>query len=215
MSRAKIIGAFPRLKRIAFTITSPETSEYNCIAWAAGDTRRVWWPHQSPYVFWPPAAPRKLELDAFMAAFGTLGYSPCADGTLEAGVEKVALFINQNGEPTHAARQLTTGTWTSKLGQWEDIGHSVYGLEAGDYGNVAQYLSRPTLPPTAVASTPAANASPSTPAPVAPAQSAPPPTGKPHAPTPKPPRGQRPTSRQAQVAVLARRRREPEAFRKR
>ena len=144
MSRAKIISAFPRLKRIAFALTSPVDPQYNCIAWAAGETERVWWPAPPPFAFWPPGVPLKEELQAFVSAFATLGYSPCADGSLEDEYEKVAIFVDKNGKPTHAARQLFTGTWTSKLGKGgEDISHSVYGLEAGFYGDVAQYMRRP------------------------------------------------------------------------
>lgn len=81
-------------------------------------------------------------MEAFVAAFATLGYSPCPDGAVESGQEKVAIFVGKDGKPTHAARQLPGGTWTSKLGKGEDISHSVYGLEAGQYGDVAQYMKR-------------------------------------------------------------------------
>ena len=74
--------------------------------------------------------------------FGTLGYVPCPDGSLERGYEKVALFTDLQGKPTHAARQLPNGSWTSKLGTYEDISHGIYGLEGSQYGDVAQYLKR-------------------------------------------------------------------------
>ena len=53
----------------------------------------------------------------------SLGYEEGDDFGLEVGVEKVAIFVDENFLPTHAARQLQDGTWTSKLGEGEDIMH--------------------------------------------------------------------------------------------
>jgi hypothetical protein len=96
-------------------MTSPESVDYNCIAWAAGEDDRFWWPDLLGIGYWPPGAVRRETLDAFVEAYGTLGYAVCADGILEEGFEKVALFTRA-GKPTHAARQLRSGAWTSKLG---------------------------------------------------------------------------------------------------
>ena len=50
---------------------------------------------------------------------------------LEPGFEKVALFVNASGVPTHAVRLLLIGLWTSKLGEWEDIEHELHALAGG------------------------------------------------------------------------------------
>lgn len=142
MSRKAIEGAFPRLGRTNYSLTSPDSVEYNCVAWAAGDTSRFWWPFERPLAYWPPGVDRRVELEAFVEAFKSIGYEECADGNLEAGCEKVALFADANGVPTHAARQLPGGRWTSKLGQAEDIEHNIYGLEGGAYGEVTCYVKR-------------------------------------------------------------------------
>jgi hypothetical protein len=47
-----------------------------------------------------------------------------------------------DGEPTHAARQLPNGKWTSKLGRWQDIEHELDGLVGEMYGTVKQILKR-------------------------------------------------------------------------
>jgi hypothetical protein len=147
LSRSLIAKEFPRLKGTGFFVTSPETPQYNCIAWAAGDDSRWWWPIASPAVFWPANIPRREQLDAFVAAFATLGYVPCDDGELEKGFEKVALFADRNGKPTHAARQTENGSWTSKLGPHEDIRHNtISGLVGATYGDVVQFLKRGTAP---------------------------------------------------------------------
>lgn len=75
-------------------------------------------------------------------AYQTLGYKSCNDETLEIGYEKTALYVNDKGTPVHAARQLTSGMWTSKLGALEDIEHELEGLTGERYGNVGQVLRR-------------------------------------------------------------------------
>jgi hypothetical protein len=53
------------------------------------------------------------------------------------------LFADAAGIPTHAARQLTSGAWTSKLGNAADIEHELRALEGEIYGVVALILKRP------------------------------------------------------------------------
>lgn len=133
---------FPNLKRTQYTITSPVDPGYNCIAWAAGDIERFWWPDEHPMAYWPPGLPRRVEIDAFVAAFASLGYEACGGGQTERGYEKIALYADDKGVPKHAARQLASGRWTSKLGRLEDVNHQLYGLEGADYGGVVQYMRR-------------------------------------------------------------------------
>jgi hypothetical protein len=76
--------------------------------------------------------------------FAKFGYDTCASPEYEAGFEKVAIYASPAGEPKHAARQLPTGSWTSKLGLAEDIEHvSFDGLEGEKYGTVQRILRRP------------------------------------------------------------------------
>lgn len=85
-------------------------------------------------------------MDAYVKALETCGFSPCNDGDLENGIEKIALYATrEEGEllPQHAARQLESGEWTSKLGRLEDISHREAGCLGGPvYGKVICYLSR-------------------------------------------------------------------------
>jgi hypothetical protein len=85
----------------------------------------------------------ELTIAAFIQAYATLGFLPCESSALEDGFEKIALYATPDGEPTHAARQLPTGRWTSKLGRWEDIEHELDGLVCEMYGAVRQILKRP------------------------------------------------------------------------
>ena len=88
-------------------------------------------------------APRAETLSAYILVFESLGYEVCQDGDLEYGFEKVALF-SQLGVPTHAARQLPSGVWTSKLGRIEDITHHLEALGGDSYGSVECVMRRPS-----------------------------------------------------------------------
>ena len=78
-----------------------------------------------------------------MEAFQILGYEPCDDGTLEDGYQKVVLYADRSGIPTHAARQLENGRWTSKLGRLEDIEHdTVEDVSGPVYGQPVQFMRR-------------------------------------------------------------------------
>ena len=121
--------------------TSDADPLYNCIGHAAGD-RDVWW-QPTRGRFWPRRAPRDYSLGALKAALSSVDYAPCASGALEAGIEKVALFVGPTGEYLHAARQLEDGLWSSKIGNNEDIRHELSQLEGTEYGTVAAFMSRP------------------------------------------------------------------------
>lgn len=140
-----IESVFPGLGKSAYRVTSPPTRDYNCIAWTAADTARWWWPDADPdddAQYWPAGVPSEEAVEAFVAAFATIGYVPCAGEELEGGFERIALFAI-TGVPTHAARQLPTGRWTSKLGLREDIEHALRDLEGEAYGTVVLIMKRP------------------------------------------------------------------------
>ena len=130
-------------------VKSPVTNRYNCIAWAAGEDFRNWWPDPFGIDFWPSGVSRAVTTDAFLRAYSSLGYSLCFDGTLEGGIEKIALFGKGpagSEVPTHAALQLPSGRWTSKLGPFEDIEHTTANAVDGPvYGHLICYLSRPRV----------------------------------------------------------------------
>lgn len=138
-------NSFPNLVSTEYKITSPIDLGYNCIAWAAGDQNNWWWPDEDEIFYWPVDAPRENTIEAFIQAYSLYGYSICENSSLEEGFEKIALYADVNGEPTHAARQLSNGKWTSKLGECEDIEHELEGLFGDVYGSTAQFLKRPII----------------------------------------------------------------------
>lgn len=141
---AAIDATFPDLRSTGYTVTSPQDPFYNCIGWAAGDDDTWWWPSGYGGHYWPHGAPLEATLDAFRIAFGGIGYNECADGDLEEGVEKVAIYVGPTGEVLHGSRQLESGAWTSKLGPQHDIEHLLpEGVNSDLYGVIGMFLSRP------------------------------------------------------------------------
>lgn len=130
---------FPRLTPENHRVTSPASASYNCIAWSAKDTRH-WW---QPGLHWPVQATEgDYGIGVLEQAFFELGFEGCDDGILEVEHEKVALY-GSSWFYTHAARQLPSGKWTSKLGKAEDIEHgSPDDVAGGIYGEVVLFMRR-------------------------------------------------------------------------
>lgn len=135
---------FPRLRDGDYDILSPADRRYNCIAWAAGDQTRFWWPFKLSGYYWPVPITSPATVELFISAFSTVGYSACENGELEVGTEKIAIYVGANGEPAHASRQRSDGKWLSKLGPFVDIVHATADAVGGsEYGEVARYMARP------------------------------------------------------------------------
>ncbi len=152
---SQLILAFENLAASGFDIVNDCKSDrtidlsvhYNCVGWAAGDDKQWWWPWDLGGYYWPPGLPKELPgtetLQNVINAFKTVRYSECTSGEIEEGFEKVALFANYRNKPTHAARSLSDGSWTSKLGEGEDIRHqTLLALEGRRYGKAVVFLRR-------------------------------------------------------------------------
>jgi hypothetical protein len=142
--------ALPVLKHTNYRIVLPETAAYNCIAWAAGDQTRWWHPYvDHAHCYWP-LADAAHSMANYIAAFETVGYRLCGhEPTPEPGIERVALYRWPDIDGcTHAARQLPSGVWTSKINDLPGIAHlSPSDLDgAKGYGRVVDYMSRLRCP---------------------------------------------------------------------
>ena len=127
--------------------TSPATYDYNCIAWAADDKTQWWWPDPAETSYWPSTVPRKVDIPCSISAFQTCGYEVCSDGKHEPGHIKIAIFCDNEDIPTHAARQLPSGLWTSKLGPDVDVEHDLDGFLtipriALEYGKIKVFMKK-------------------------------------------------------------------------
>ena len=138
-----LLAAFPDLAFDDPVVTHPADPAFNCVAWTAGVTDEWWWP-MDPDAHWPTGVPDELTVAAVVAARGTVGYGVCADGGPEPGFEKAAIFARA-GVPTHVARGLPDGRWSSKLGRDCVVDHATPGgVEGAVYGVVVALLKRPT-----------------------------------------------------------------------
>ena len=138
---------FPFLVGTNWKITSPQDANYNCIAWAANDINRFWWPDVDCHAYWPRGVPREETAESFIKAYQTVGFELCDNIDFENGYEKIAIYIGNDGKPKHAARQLSNSKWTSKLGQSHDIEHDLYSLNNSPsanpfYGEVKIFMKR-------------------------------------------------------------------------
>jgi hypothetical protein len=76
---------YPNLRSSGYLLTSPKTPNYNCVAWAAGETNRPWWPipyDTAPY-YWPLGEQDDESLEVFIECFKSLGYEICNDENFE------------------------------------------------------------------------------------------------------------------------------------
>ena len=134
---------YPNLRPGNYEVTSTDDPDYNCAAWAVGDTEAKWWPLPGFSEYYWPTPRRDDSVEAFIEGFGTLGYEICENLDFEPAYEKLAIFATASGEPQHVARQLDDGSWTSKLGAWEDIRHlEVSSVECNWYGHIARIMRK-------------------------------------------------------------------------
>ena len=136
-----VLDEFPNTSAEPFIQTSHVDVNYNCIAWAASDNTRWYEPDPFGNYYWPNEVPRDYTVEAYINLYEFLGYERCENGDFEEGFTKVAVFAS-GAWPTHAARQLENGIWTSKLGPNIDVEHSIFSIVNGLYGQVVQYLKR-------------------------------------------------------------------------
>jgi hypothetical protein len=124
-------------------IISTPDDRYNCLAWAAGIDNEWWEPAVGKT--WPGNAPRGLagyKIASLIEVFASIGFVACNDGSLEDGIEKIAIYADGD-EWMHAARQLQTGKWTSKMGPDERIEHDAPQDLAGPaFGQVTTFMQR-------------------------------------------------------------------------
>ena len=141
---------FPKLRAGGYSITSAKDKKYNAVAFAVGNLTRNWnWmPYPTGGYYWPPDIKGDDEISHWTQVFIIHGYSICEKGDFEDGVEKIALYIDPDGTPTHVAKQdVPSKKWISKLGGGYDILHDAFelleGYEEHEYGTAVRFMARP------------------------------------------------------------------------
>jgi hypothetical protein len=109
---------------------SKQTSElnkcYNCVAWVS-EINNDW--------IWPDIVNKTV----FINLFKSYGYKEIQNGniSLEPYKQKIAIYVDSFNKPSHVARQLRNGKWTSKIGRNIDIEHdNLEVLEGPLYGRI-------------------------------------------------------------------------------
>lgn len=144
-SLSNYLSEFPKLiQSVNFLFKSKTDNKYNCIAWAL--IRDDLWVDavdvELDGIFWPATVPKGKDLFHLEALFKAYEYSKCDDFSFEDGFMKIALFEKEM-KWSHAARQLPSGQWASKMGMLEDIHHnSPHDLEGSGYGTIYLFMKR-------------------------------------------------------------------------
>lgn len=141
-------ACFPKLVPGSYKRISKATARYNCVAFA-NDDERHWWEPGRPggRYYWPTNIKQQDALGTWVELFVEQGYEPVASREVEAGFEKVAIFVNpEDMLPSHVAKS-DGHTWKSKLGKGQDIEHASLEVlewdQGDDYGIVERVLRRP------------------------------------------------------------------------
>lgn len=135
------------------TVSSESNSAYNCVAWALGIRDQWWEPHAQGSIrqgqgYWPDGAAHNRDPQTLRQIFRQQGFADCENGDPEPNVVKIALYrtlgTDGNYKWTHVARQLRTGSWTSKLGNSYEVTHrKPDDLDGHLYGDVYAYMAKP------------------------------------------------------------------------
>jgi hypothetical protein len=110
---------FPRLGE-EFEVLAPASVMYNCIGWSLGNTG-AW--------VWPTDGQQPAYLPNFDALYRYYGFRRVKGLEFRRwpGHDKVVLYAVRKSDgsiqPTHAARQMPDGSWSSKLGSLPLIRH--------------------------------------------------------------------------------------------
>jgi hypothetical protein len=135
---------FPNLNSANHTQKSPCDVSYNCVAWAAGKNNVFWWPREDHV--WPIENKYGETIEAIVDLFNCLGYDICNNENFEKDYEKISIYAKCKGTrftPTHVARQINNGYWSSKLGPEIDIIHQkVEDLSSPVYGKPMVFMKR-------------------------------------------------------------------------
>ena len=142
-----LMNSFPNISHDNLSLTSPETKQYNCIAWVYGVTDRQMWP-DSGYQYWPHEILNDdLNNKSFIGLFESIGYVICDNDSVESEYDKLVLFENSS-YISHASKQLPDGKWHSKFGTGNDGIHTLEALKDGGYGSPKIFMKRKKGHPT-------------------------------------------------------------------
>ncbi|WP_231464796.1 hypothetical protein [Pedobacter sp. Leaf132] len=143
-NKSLLFDLFPGLTDDSgFEITSPIDHVYNCIAWANNVSNIWYWPYPKlDGVSTWPSDNESLHYSNIVEVFRKKGFELCENGDFEENRIKIAIYVDENDQLTHAARQDSKGRWKSKLGRLFDIFHGTpHTIENETYGKAKYFMS--------------------------------------------------------------------------
>ena len=131
MPQSFIRSLWPSLNSSNYEITSEPTTNYNCVAWAQGINYRTvdlsLDENEEPLLY------PDLTCLTYIEYYEKEGFELCDSPEWEENYEKIAIYERHGETFEHVSRQLKEGVWTSKLGDWEDVEHTLEALQSEDY----------------------------------------------------------------------------------
>lgn len=114
-------------------IPGKSNDNYNCIAFTVDDFDNKIFPISNMDFKWPLQS-RINSIDNFVEFYKLFGYIPCGKNfSYDNKFNKIALYVDKNNFPTHAAKQYDEKYWESKIGNYERILHTLEGLEGSHH----------------------------------------------------------------------------------
>jgi hypothetical protein len=140
--KLRVQAQFPNLHEgTTFEYMSPVDFNYNCLSWAMSRSDVLF--EKEKWGHWPWDSIADDTADGWSQMFQLHGFVITSSSAFVPGVERVAIYENEDGE-LHACRQDATGVWKSKLGDMgPDIDHIDLECLIEGYGPVAYILERP------------------------------------------------------------------------
>ena len=141
MAKSDLEIDFPALAGKDYDL-SDEDFNYNCLAYALGDSSQWWEPPRGPGQYWPDGFPPDVTVKTVEDIIRLHGFTIELEDSENPDTDAIAIFAI-GAEWTHFAK-FSDGAWKSKLGTGHDVsGVSLKDLMIPDYGKVVKVLSRP------------------------------------------------------------------------
>lgn len=142
MARSDVERDFPSLRGEEFEL-SDEDFNYNCLAFVLGDKRNWWQPPNGRGNYWPPGFPNDVTVQTVERIIRLHGFTEEIDPAFTPRTDAIAIYA-ERGEWTHFA-VFKNGTWSSKLGDGNDILGPALQHFVDFYGGVVKILCLPLI----------------------------------------------------------------------
>jgi hypothetical protein len=147
--KLEIWSGTAKANEINWAAASDPKPTYNCFGFALGYIQ--WWEPPlyidgilaNEEAVWPRGISETVQIEAFIEAAKSEGFSESKDAVWQDGVETIMLFFTERDRQfQHAAKQVSPGVWMSKMGFGSDIMHAVDGVDSMQYGKGRIYMKR-------------------------------------------------------------------------